>query len=392
MGLEAGQYSMQCWNSTQNPDDIDRPKLMYQCFQLIKELQKNFSNGEIAIPSTQNKEKKGVEICILYRAGANLFADIADFLTHTATSLGLNYQTFVKQDAGLTRYFNQQEIDNIALLDRPVPEDLTEQSIAQQIEHAATFNGYQMNDSWRNGIPPEQRALPFQITRNTLRRLHQREGDELAAEIRAVMEAIQAANTGTNSAYTIITMIAKGAAAIAGFAAAAILSGGLLLGIAASLAAGAYLLLKDASNVLLVVNDSPNDLMPKYEWIENGERRVVPEMIPAAVPNSDFVSCGLFFYSKYHVKSFSLGTFSSAFGVSFGTGDENFSIGMDCPNSLLGGNNSIEVHNEEHAQRACKMALGSGCMHRWTDRPRVDVKIADHWGNVNWGRAIVMGP
>lgn len=142
--------------------------------------------------------------------------------------------------------------------------------------------------------------------------------------------------------------------------------------------------------MLLVINDTPNDILPMMEWIQNGERRVVPEMIPAAVPNGDFVSCGLFVYSKYQVKSFSLGTYGSAFGVSFDAGNGNFSVGMDCPNSLMGGNNSIEVHNQEHAQRACKMATDSGCMHGWTDRPRVDVKIADHWGNVNWGRVIVM--
>ncbi|KAI0469658.1 hypothetical protein GGR56DRAFT_662253 [Xylariaceae sp. FL0804] len=414
MGLPAGQYSMQCWHSTQNPDDMNRPRLMYQCFQLIKAMQKRFANREIAIPSTESVEKKGIEICIFYPAGANLFADIADFLTNTAISLGLDYQKFVKQDAGLTRYFDQRQMDNISLLDKPVPEDLTEKTISESIEKAAQFHGYQMNDSWKNTIPAEQRVMPFQITRSTLQRFHTKEGNELAAEIKAVMEAIQAANAGSKSAYSIIAMIADGAAAIASIAAvgdeiagsiyciiimfnsglvgAAIASSAVLLGIVAGFAAGVYLMLKDASNVLLVINDSPNDLMPKMEWIENGGRRVAPEMIPAAVPNSDFVSCGLFFYSKYQVQSVSLGTYGSAFGVSFGTGDENFSIGMDCPNSLLGGNNSIEVHNQEHAQRACQMALDSGCLHGWTDKPRVDVKIADHWGNVNFGRAIVMKP
>ncbi|KAI4599473.1 hypothetical protein KJ359_001915 [Pestalotiopsis sp. 9143b] len=115
--------------------------------------------------------------------------------------------------------------------------------------------------------------------------------------------------------------------------------------------------------------------------------RVYPGCGPA---HGDFVWSGLFVYTKYKVKSVSLGTCGSAFGVSFKTGRGNFSVGMDCPNSLAGGNNSIEVHNREHAHDACKMALGSGCIHGWSDRPYVDVKIADHWGTINWGRAIVI--
>ena len=117
---------------------------------------------------------------------------------------------------------------------------------------------------------------------------------------------------------------------------------------------------------------------------------MVAEMIPAAPANGDFVYCGLFVYSKYQVKTFSIGTYGSAFGVSFNTGHGNFSVGMDCPNSFMGGNNSIEVHNREHAKEACDMALKSGIVHGWSNNPYVDVKIADHWGNVNWGRAIVI--
>lgn len=86
----------------------------------------------------------------------------------------------------------------------------------------------------------------------------------------------------------------------------------------------------------------------------------------------------------------SLGTYGSAFGVSFQTGRGHFSVGMDCPNALAGGKSSIEVRNREHAHDACKMALGSDCMHGWSDKPYVDVKIADHWGTINWGRAIVI--
>ena len=222
MGLNAGQYNMQCWNSTNNPDQMNRPKLVYQCLQLIKAMQKRFTNGEIAIPSTDIKTGcKGIEICILYRPEKSLFADIATFLSQTATDLSFDYRDFVKQDAGITRYFNQQEIDNVSLLDKPVPDDLTEDKVATMAAAADEFKGFHMNDDWKNGIPGEQRAPPFQIPRTTLQRLHQKEGAELAEEIRAIMEAIQLAQNQTKTGWQIISMLAKGALPVAWNAAVA---------------------------------------------------------------------------------------------------------------------------------------------------------------------------
>jgi hypothetical protein len=277
MGLNAGQYSMQCWNSTQNPDQMNRSKLLFQCFQLIKAMQKRFTNSEIAIPSTDTKvTRKGIEICILYPAGTSLFGDVADFLTETAVAMGFDYRKFVKQDAGITRYFNQQEIDNVSLLNQPVPDNLTEESINENIEKASKFTGFLMNDSWRNGIPAEQRAAPFQIPRTTLQRLHKKEGNELAAEIKVIMEAIQAANVELKTSTSIITMIAKGAIALSniafigtelagsylcvlilwnlGLTGAAIASGGILLAVIA-LFAGKLHLKHSIESEDLLLND-----------------------------------------------------------------------------------------------------------------------------------------
>lgn len=114
-------------------------------------------------------------------------------------------------------------------------------------------------------------------------------------------------------------------------------------------------------------------------------------MIPAASPNADLVYAGFFVYEKYKVAGQSFGSYGSAFGVAFQGGQGEFSIGMDCPNSFFGGNNSIEVCKGNDPNKSSSMAVKSGCMHGWTDHPRVDVKIANHWGNVNWGRAITMG-
>lgn len=139
------------------------------------------------------------------------------------------------------------------------------------------------------------------------------------------------------------------------------------------------------------MNDTPSDIFPLRDNVRNGERKVVPEVIPATALNSDFVSASFFVYEKYKIAGQSFGSYGSAFGVSFKGGQGEFSVGMDCPNSFFGGNNSIEVWTGNDPGRAAQMALDSGCMHGWTDNPRVDVKIADHWGNVNWGRAIAMG-
>lgn len=142
--------------------------------------------------------------------------------------------------------------------------------------------------------------------------------------------------------------------------------------------------------MLLVVNDTATDVIPIKEWIEHGERHTVPEVIPPSLPNGDLVSCGLFIYEKYQIKGHSVSAYGSAFGVSFGTGHGKFSVGMNCPNSFLGGNNSIAVHNMEHAKGACDTACGPYSLHGWSSNPHVDVKIADGWGNVNWGRALVI--
>ncbi|KAF3012607.1 hypothetical protein E8E14_008552 [Neopestalotiopsis sp. 37M] len=410
MGLQAGQYSMQCWNSTSNPDTMNRPRLIYQSLKLIRAMQKRFTNGEIAIPSTDIKEsRKGIEICILYRPERALFDNIASFLSKTAEDLSLDYRKFVKQEVGITTYFSQQEIDNVSLLDKPIPDDLTEEKVAKIAAGADYSRSFTMSDNWRNSIPTEQRVPPLLIPRTTLQRLHQKEGNDLAAEIRGIISALRLVQDQTKTSWQMIAMIATGAlvafptifndirhifqvmigCAVMGVG--PIASRGAVAIIAfVAVSAAIYLTTKDASNVLLVVNDTSSDVLPLYEWIENGERRLVPESIPAAPAHGDFVWCGLFVYTKYKVKSKSLGTYGSAFGVSFKTGRGNFSVGMDCPNSLAGGNNSIEVHNREHAHDACKMALGSGCMHGWSDRPHVDVKIADHWGTKNWGRAIVI--
>lgn len=206
---------MQCWNSTENPDQINRPRLFFQCLQLIKALQKHFKKGEIAVPSTDTKPtRKGIEICVFSPAGTVVNDDIAEFLTATASTLGLEYRKFVKQDVGITRYFNELEINNVSLLHKPVPEDFTEKLISETYEKVSQFNGYRMNDSWRNGIIPEQRSVPFLIPRTTLKRLQSCDNKQIAGEIQAIIKSIQLAGSETKTSFKIINTLAQGGAVL----------------------------------------------------------------------------------------------------------------------------------------------------------------------------------
>lgn len=217
MALQAGQYSMQCWHSTSNPNDMSWPKLIHQCLQLIKSLQSRFTNGEIAIPSRDQKDsRKGIEICIIYRPEKQLFGDIASYLSRTSIEKSLDYQNFVKQHAGITRYFNDQEIGNVSVLATPIPDDLTEEKIAQIAGSVREYEGFKMNNDWKNSTQAKQRSMPFQITRSTLQRLHQKEGANLCAEIHNIMDGFKAAQGETKSAWQLITMLAKGAVAVVG--------------------------------------------------------------------------------------------------------------------------------------------------------------------------------
>lgn len=191
---------------------MNRPRLIYQSLQLIRAMQKRFTNGEIAIPSTDIKEsRKGIEICILYRPERALFDDIASFLSKTAEDLSLDYRKFVKQEVGITTYFSQQEIDNVSLLDKPIPDDLTEDKVAKIAAGADYSRSFTMSDNWRNSIPTEQRVPPLLIPRTTLQRLHQKEGNDLAAEIRGIIDALRLVQDQTKTSWQMIAMIAKGA-------------------------------------------------------------------------------------------------------------------------------------------------------------------------------------
>lgn len=191
---------------------MNRPRLIYQSLQLIRAMQKRFTNGEIALPSTDIKEsRKGIEICILYRPEQALFDDIASFLSKTADDLSLDYRKFVKQEVGITTWFSQQEIDNVSLLDRPVPDDLTEEKVATIAAGADYSRSFTMSDHWKSCTPAEQRIPPMLIPRTTVQRLHQKEGNELGAEIRGIMASLQFAKDQTKTSWQMISMLAKGA-------------------------------------------------------------------------------------------------------------------------------------------------------------------------------------
>lgn len=103
---------------------------------------------------------------------------------------------------------------------------------------------------------------------------------------------------------------------------------------------------------MLLVNNTSKDLTAFAESVGNGDRTTVTARLPAASPKANVYWTGLFAYDKNQVVGLSMGFFGSCFGISFVSELGPFSIGMDCPNSLGGGRNSIAILDREHANDA----------------------------------------
>lgn len=155
------------------------------------------------------------------------------------------------------------------------------------------------------------------------------------------------------------------------------------------------LALKGASNVLLVVNDTSSQIVHRGHEIANGKTKTETPVIERRAEG--FASVGIYVYSKDETfdKPFSL--FGSLIGVSFSLSEmkdrPSFSVGMDCPNSLLGGLNSInllacndpsgvaDLANKGHdGENNCMIA---------NDKVDVVARRAATTGSINWGVCLV---
>lgn len=111
----------------------------------------------------------------------------------------------------------------------------------------------------------------------------------------------------------------------------------------------------------------------------------------------DFVSVGVYAYSKAEAFGIQLSLFGSLIGVSFSlsdVGDDNsFSVGMDCPNSIAGGRNSIKLLAEDNPSKVANMAEDCHDEHDScrTASGRVDVEARRANGTrfVNWGVCLI---
>lgn len=109
---------------------------------------------------------------------------------------------------------------------------------------------------------------------------------------------------------------------------------------------------KGARNFLLVLNDTSEDIISNMEYIGNGEQTGIAPSIPARTEGLGTVWGGIYIYDKWAVGSTSLSFFGTVFGISFASKCGAFSVGMDCPNTIFGGRNSMAILDREHAYDA----------------------------------------
>ena len=224
MALPPGQYILGCWNSTQNPAEINRPKLLFQCYKLIKALQAKLKGQQVIVPSRDEKDsRKGIEICVMYAAGSgSSFANIAETLTKEAELLSLDYKVFVEQQESLTRYFNASELDNISELLTPATETLTEKNFQEMEQLAQSWTGFDVSTKWAKVVEKEKMGQPILVLKKTLARLRKAEKDDLRKEITALMDSLHGASMAkSKTAWQTILMIGAGAIAVAGWVAKA---------------------------------------------------------------------------------------------------------------------------------------------------------------------------
>ena len=66
---------------------------------------------------------------------------------------------------------------------------------------------------------------------------------------------------------------------------------------------------------------------------------------------------------------------------------------MDCPHSILGGRNSIEIVEGDNREEALKRVLRSGSLQGWihTEKHNTVVRAASTTRNISWWRCIADG-
>ena len=144
-------------------------------------------------------------------------------------------------------------------------------------------------------------------------------------------------------------------------------------------------------NVLLVINNTLDDVICRGDHIAHGERVEITPIIPAKTNLSDtWVCVGLYQYRKFNIKGNSFGTYGPMFGTGFTRNKNDFVVAMDCPNSAIGGTNTIWVESGLNAAAVAWMLpylKREETVH--SDNKKTTVRRANRWGNINWGIAMI---
>ncbi|KAK4182188.1 hypothetical protein QBC35DRAFT_549095 [Podospora australis] len=416
-------YTMWYWRSTEHPSKVRTSHLVGQGAKLIDAAKSELNDNKILVmPSSDTStdgQQTSMEIAIFFPtsyAEKRKFdkAKGTEILTEAAEDMGLHYGNFVVQDKEDVQSFSREELHRIFAA--------ANSSSDWVITTARAASA---------GVPAGKAASSFHIAHWRMERLRNARGDDIEKEVKSTLSALKSWKDG-KSAWSTLLMIASGVAIISSALAAIaviqnvsalvalgyvaitmefITAGAILSAIApwaalAGIGIGlGVLAFKGASNVMIIVNDTSSQIVRRRHKIANGKTQTETPVIegrtkPTTSQSSradSFVSVGIYAYSKDETFGIPLSFFGSLIGVSFslsGLADgPSFSVGMDCPNSALGGGNSIRLlawddpsgvagkandcHDEEDK---CKIAKG-----------KVDVVVrrASKTGSINWGMCLV---
>ena len=150
---------------------------------------------------------------------------------------------------------------------------------------------------------------------------------------------------------------------------------------------GLYLVFKGAQNIVIAINNSLSDVWPVNHYIESGQITSGASYLPASTPQSPAVWAGWYLYDRKK------GFYGTSFGLTFHRNGGEVSMGMDCPNSLLGGRNAVSLRADSDAKAADKKARDThdkDCDISQSTGKTV-ARIPSKYGNVNWAYLVFDG-
>ncbi|KAI1461866.1 hypothetical protein F4805DRAFT_185415 [Annulohypoxylon moriforme] len=419
--MASTNYTMWSWASSRAPSGHDLTTLLSQTSSLVRETQNapSIDKKMIVLPCNDPKHI-AIEVAIFfptsYAQQGKFSRDMGrELLNNKAHDLHFDYGDFVVQPTEHSREFSHEEL----------------QRVFGMAASSADWVVKEAKDAARN-VPDGQISSLFRIARWRLDLLKKASGDDLQVQMESLLKGIQIDELAKTPWETILLVVSgivlivtKGQAiwstlrmgsVLVGLAFAAIEAEFVTVGellveflpwaIAAAVVIGvagtaAVLALKGAANVLFVVNDTDSRIIAKDEHFPNGERTTMTPQVEARVVGGagtdDYIAVGLYVYSKTTAFGFSIGFFGSLVGISYTLtglkGSPCFSVGMDCPNSVFGGTNSIKLLLGDDPSGVAGQAMDCHDEEGQGQISGADVSImtrrAARLGSINWGICVV---